>query len=138
MSKYYKRIECVNEEKRTFYNRKVFAFDSEHTCAICGKKKMLPRFPSPRYKDKAFQFLCPNCGRKVDKAVNEWEAVRVKYQKLDNLVRVTARRVSVEVRLEAHLAKLRGRLEKLRVQKLAIKELKKWAHVPRQDDFFIF
>lgn len=133
-SKRYMMVDFFVDDKH--YERKVFAINSEHTCAICGKKKVLARFPSAGYKDKQFQFLCSKCGRKVDQAVEGWEAVRAEYQKLDNLIRVTARRAKAEVRLEAHLAKLRGRLEKLRVQKLAMKELKKMAGVPRQSDFF--
>jgi len=133
-SKHYMKVDFFIENKH--YERKVFAVDVEHTCAICGKKKVLPRFPSAGYKDKPFQFLCSKCGRKVDQAVDGWEAARAEYQKLDNLIRVTARRARTEAPLEAHLAKLRGRLEKLRVQKLAMKELKKMAGVPRQSDFF--
>ena len=133
-SKRYMMVDFFVENKH--YERKVFAINVEHTCAICGKKKVLARFPSAGYKDKAFEYLCSKCGRKVDKAISEWEAVRAEYARLDNLIRVTARRAKTEARLEAHLAKLRGRLEKLRAHKLAIKELKKMAGVQRQGDFF--
>lgn len=137
MSKRYMRVECFKEGKMGVYERKVFAINSEHTCVICGKKKVLARFPSPNYKTRQdFEFLCSRCSRKVDKAVSEWEAARVQYQKLDNLIRVTERRALTETHLTGHLAKLRGRLAKLRAQKLAIKELKKFAGVPRQADFF--